>query len=323
MSATDLSKILSSENFENRSGKLSDINGFGACRNGTIETYQGQKVVRSWIGSGRDGYGEWGYTWKHPDLVKCREGDEVWFRLRTFFPNDFEFDSAPGFLKGFRVGRRKIGNDDNRGYVDGYINNSDQEWRVTCEMDPKPPGQTTGWTHFPGGGVETGVWQTFEFYVYLSRPNGKIRMWRDGELFGEVTRSTISPDGHVDRVLWTTYYNGGSPKTQGMLFDDHAVAIKNNVRDDKRWLATDNDGNRFIGLAGISDSGEPPVEPPIEPPVQPPIEPPVEPPVEPPTKPELPDLPGRIGNDVATMIAKDNCIFVYTSLPVVVVAPDD
>jgi hypothetical protein len=317
---TDLSKILLYENFEGKSGSIEELPYFRAADNTTIVDGNGGKVGQTWIDRGAEGYGDWGFYWNHPDLQKCEKGDEIWFRMQTYYPDDFEIDSTPGQLKGFRIGRVKKSNDENRGYVDWYIHNdNDNHWKHVVEFEDRPPSTPdTGWMKYPKGDLEKGKWQLYEVYCYLHPTNGVMRMWCDGELMGEQTRPTIAgpeAESRVSRVLYHTYYNGGAPKKQGSWFDHVTVAIKNRVRDDSGHLSTDANGNKFIGTdieGGVIEPPAPPVDP-VDPPVDPvdPVDP-----VAPPMPPVVDPDPGE---PVATMQVTEKRVYVTTSLPVTVI----
>jgi len=321
---TDLTKILCYENFDKYpEGSLRQVEGFQSCNNGTIETASGGgKTVNTWIARGDEGYTRWGYTYHHHEIRECEAGDEIWFRLYTKFDNDFKIQSTPGWLKGFRIGRVKKSDNSNRGYVDWYVHNDPNNyWKHVVEFEPKAPVDDF-WEDRAGSTLHKGQWQMYEVYVYLHPVNGKMRMWCDGKLVTQQTRPTIagpSNESKVSRLLWTTYYNGSAPATQGMDFDHHTVAVKNKNRDDTKYMDTDAHGNKFIGL-DIANGAivPPPVEPPTEPPVEPPIEPP---PVLPPIDPEIPEPPPEFGSG-STMHIDENAIYVSSDLPVVVLRSD-
>jgi hypothetical protein len=265
---TDLNRILCYENFDGRSGKLENIPDFGSCDNGTIENSGDGKIGQTWIGRGKEGWGEWGYSWKNDDLRACQSGDEAWCRIEIFMPNDFSVNAGSGRMKMFRFGRRKKSNDDNRGYIDWYISNGSNNlsWQAIVEMAADPPGQDTGWVEYSSGRVKKGRKQMFEFYTYFHPTNGVTRAWCDGVLFADTRRETMQSDAYLERLLFLTMYNEGSPKTQGLQFDHHTVAVKNSRRNDTAHLSTDANGNKFIGMdieGGVSEPGEP-IDPPTD-----------------------------------------------------------
>lgn len=71
------------------------------------------------IEKGKEGFGGWGARWKFPQ--KIGQGEEIWVRLRVFFPDSFNFttDFALKFLR-LHVGTAEGGH---LGYTDIYINN--------------------------------------------------------------------------------------------------------------------------------------------------------------------------------------------------------
>ena len=125
---TDLESISYYENFNGKSGKLKpQIRGFSACDHGTIEpagddTENDSERAQTWIRALSDGWGKWGFQLETADIIGLREGDEIWFRVKMKFPDDFNFRTDVSKVKGFRIGRREIKDHDaNRGYIDWYI----------------------------------------------------------------------------------------------------------------------------------------------------------------------------------------------------------
>jgi hypothetical protein len=319
---TNLNQILLYENFDGKSGQIEKYPGFSAADNTTIIDAGGGQAGATWIDNGATGWGDWGFAWEHPDLQKCEKGDEIWWRLMVYFPEDFKIQSEPGFMKGFRIGRVKKSNNDNRGYVDWYIGNDNKnQWRHIVEFEPNAPGHDS-WHMYEDGDLKKGTAQLYEIYCYLHPVNGVMRMWCDGEMIGEETRPTIagsSAESYVQRLLWTTYYNGGSPQKQWMSFDHFSVAVKNSGRDDSQHLSTDSHGNKHIGTdiqGGIVQPPAPPVDP-VDPPVDP-VDPPVDPVIPPPSLPPV-IVPGA---EVATMQVHENRVYVYSSLPVTVISSE-
>ena len=318
---TDLSKIAISESFNGRSGALSSVPGFSACENGTINKTggyaDGTECGQTWIAEGDQGWGRWGFSLKDEAIKGLRSGDEIWFRVAMALQPDFDFKTHASKLKCFRIGRKVIGTDENRGYVDWYIHSGTRDWSSIVEFEG-----AGDWRTHEGGRVQPGKWQMYEVYCKLHPTNGLMRIWCDGKLLtGDPVRATISSGskaGEVDRLLFYTYWNHESPQTQGLIFDDVAVAVKRPGRDDTPHLSRDAAGNKYIGMD--TESGDGPVDPPVEPEIPPVEPPPVDPPVEPPVKPEPPT--GPAGDSVAAMDVCENCVFVHTDLPVVVVPVD-
>jgi hypothetical protein len=311
---TDFSQILSSENFL-QSDRLDDYEGFSGC-NTSGPIVNGSVPTR--IAEGISGYGDWGYSFYHDDLSNCESGDEIWWRLYTRWPTDFRFESSPGQMKSFRIGRVKKHNDENRGYVDWYIANGGGNFtKGIVEFEDRAPGNSSSWDTYEGSELDLGEWNMMEVYCYLHPVNGIMRMWKDGNMVGEFVRPTIADpeseaETRVSRLLWLTYYNGNSPCDQQMEFSHHAVAIKSKARDDTPYLSTDSHGNFCLGV-GVED-GEIPVEPPIEP-TEPPVIPPPVDPIDPPVVP--------IPVEGATMHVDKHAVHVYTELPVVVYSTND
>ena len=97
--------------------EFTDASGLTTYNNNII--YNGQNSAQLSIHQGSDGWGSWGGRKELPELLG--EGDELWVRVRTFMPEDFDYSTnfALKFLR-FRV---SSGDGDHIGYVDIYIRN--------------------------------------------------------------------------------------------------------------------------------------------------------------------------------------------------------
>ncbi|MCF6226990.1 MAG: hypothetical protein L3J22_11915 [Xanthomonadales bacterium] len=67
----------------------------------TSVVYAGTNSAQMNIQQGAEGFGFWGGRKQFPS--ELGEGDELWIRLRTFFPTDFNFNTNLAFLKFLRV----------------------------------------------------------------------------------------------------------------------------------------------------------------------------------------------------------------------------
>lgn len=84
--------------------------------------YDGANSAQMNIQQGANGWGVWGGRKQLPS--ELGEGDELWIRLRTFFPTGFDFNTNLNFLKFLRVTVKEgdgtpIGNHDLMIYNDG------------------------------------------------------------------------------------------------------------------------------------------------------------------------------------------------------------
>jgi hypothetical protein len=242
--ATDLSKALLYQSFEQYAPGTSqyDVEGkFNACRNGKVREADGKRVLETSIGKGETGWGHWGYGLE--SLPKLRAGDELWYRVAMFFPEEFDFWTDHGSLKTFRFCRQTISDKKNRGCVDMQIQASGS-WRIGSEYD----NWGKSWLQVKGGKVVKGEWGLFEVYMKMGDP-GIMRMWKDGVLFAEYNQfETLQEGAQFLRVLQFTYWNGSAPKTQGMLMDHITVFIQGQGYAGKQYLSTDVAGNRYIGM---------------------------------------------------------------------------
>jgi hypothetical protein len=221
--------------------------------------YTGPLAARLTAREGETGWGKWGGALEHP--TPLRAGDEIWFRVRTYFPSGFDYYSYSegGRLKFLRIHTVDGHTKENQGYNDIYIDEkgSSTPFRYICECEHK-------WT--PIGTQEYlprfDRWETYEFYVKLhpvpvsQGGQAMIRFWKNGELMAEIRdRKTLkNMDSISQRTLLFTYWNGGAPKTQSMWVDDVVLTTR-------RPAAKDQYGNAFVGTGqeSIAKLPEPPI----------------------------------------------------------------
>lgn len=225
----------------------------------------GGKSCKQKITGGEFGFGEWGGILAFPE--KLLKGDEVWIRVRNYFPVGFDYSADP-WLKFLRVSTNQS-NGDNRGYNDWYINKKGDlpPFRFIYEGR-----QDLAW-HKVGEAshaIKLGVWETYEFYIKFDTKSvdeggsGRMRAWKNGVLMKDMTdRATLnSATDYSERLHIFTYWNDstdpvGAPKSQSSYIDD--VVITN-----ERPLNTDSFGNSAIGMGGyvparVSAPPRPPV----------------------------------------------------------------
>lgn len=223
--------------------------------------YEGPYSARLTIEKGKTGWGWWGGLVEHPKELKA--GDEVWLRVRTFFPAGFDYFSyAEGNrLKFLRVHTAHGKTKAHEGYND-----------VLIDMKSSPNAFIFG---FEGQNWWKGIapksklpafdtWETYELYIKfhpIAKASGGeavIRFWQNGELLGEINdrKTLVSMNSVATRSLLFTYWNGGAPKTQSMWVDDIVVTSD-------RPGGKDAHGNSFIGL-GVKQSVSPPAPPTLE-----------------------------------------------------------
>lgn len=198
------------------------------------------------INGGSSGSSDFGAYIYFPEPV--REGGEVWYRVRTFMPTSFDYQSPNFALKFMRV--RTATGGTGRGYLDTYINRSggyfyqnefyrnqaNEDWHEQDRADIRN-NET----------VQKGVWETTEVYIRFSSGQGIYRVWKNGKLSYENTKwPTLATSSDVaDLALLFTYWNGNAPKSQSMFVDDIIVTTD-------RPSNRDSHGNAFIGVGGSS-----------------------------------------------------------------------
>lgn len=221
------------------------------------EVYEGNSSARLSVTGGETAFGVWGGIINHPsDLVR---GDEVWFRVRTFMPAGFNYDSyAEGsHLKFLRI-HTQSASGANQGYNDWYINPTTRgEYAHKFIFE----GQQQ-WSKFGDSATQRpvlGVWETYELYLKLdptpvdSGGEARVKVWKNGILLGDFTNryTLVDNDSVSDRTHIFTYWNGGAPKTQHMWLDD--VILTTDTPS-----AVDAEGNRYIGMGDVTPRPNPP-----------------------------------------------------------------
>lgn len=200
--------------------------------------------------------------------VQCTQGDEVWFRFRTFFPTGFNFQApGNGHLKFMRIDTGPTsgashshldwylaaGSGTAAGFWDFILEGSAQSWLFGGT--PTTPVPT---------GIVRNVWQTWEGYYKLHTvaASAIIRLWRDGVRIvdtsanipsGVAARSTLNnatdvagfdAGGNGGGFMMSTYWNGGSPANQSWWIDDFTIYTSKTGAP----ANVDSSGNPFIGM---------------------------------------------------------------------------
>lgn len=179
------------------------------------------------IEAGSHGVGSWGgiISFESCGGRKLVKGDEIWIRLRTKFPADFDFTADPHLLF-LRLpikdekGNGQVANDiyipgGKNGHVFEFVRQGDPQWVYFGNIADR---------------IVFGLWETYEWYLKLSDTTwddepgeGAImRFWKNDNLLAEITdKATLAtPDGHLPEFHLFTYWHGGAPRTQKMYIDD-------------------------------------------------------------------------------------------------------
>ena len=219
------------------------------------EAYGGSHGCRLSVVGGTDGWGTWGGAIRFPS--KLVRGDQLWIRVRTKVPMDFDYGSygAGERLKFLRV--HTAGEDGKHiGYDDLYIQREGSanpfNWIYESEEIWSPVGETSD-------GIQRGTWETYEIYLKFDNvPQAaggaaRVRIWKNGRLLKDIQdRITLRTAlAYADYFYFFTYWNGNAPKTQFMFTDD--VIVQSAVPS-----ARDAEGFAFIGTENeIPDSQRP------------------------------------------------------------------
>lgn len=256
----------------------SALNNFGDAAGRTEYTseqyVEGGMGCKMQIEKGSVGWANWGGRKNLP--TKLYKGSEIWVRVHTFFPEEFDYDSdgegsKVKFLRvhtmGEEDGKRGSCVGANEGYNDWYLHPTtklfgDEAYGFIKECQGK-------WRFFGsfknGISIKKGVWETYEMYLKLDNVaasnggQGLVRVWRNEELLGEFRdiRTLMTSKSYAVSLLMFTYWNGGSPKSQHMYMDDLIVT-------NERPGSQDSAGNPRIGTGEIQNSrvlSSPPVSP--------------------------------------------------------------
>jgi hypothetical protein len=199
------------------------------------------QVCKLTITQGSDGWMQgWGGTLTYP--TPLGKGDEIWVRIRVFFPQNFDFTAtAGGRLKFLRV--NTTGGSKNDLYFVpstapapndtlGYIYEGEDKWEF---FGPFPTREQ---------------WETYEMYIKFDTASiqdsgqARVRVWKDGHLLVDIQdRYTLkNPTDVADQSLVFTYWNGGAPRGQYAYIDD--LYITNETP-----TTLDDTGFPFIGTA--------------------------------------------------------------------------
>lgn len=239
----------------------------GATEYSSEQSVEGGLSCKFKIKKGSDGWGKWGGRKILPTVLE--KGDELWMRVHTFFPADFDYNvtGAGNKLKFLRAHTRSTISGQggscvpaNEGYNDWYIYPDTQEFGDTPYGFIKECHNV--WQEFgsfnEGMYIHREVWETYEMYIKLdnipSASGGEalVRVWRNNDLLGEFTSvpTLVTAESFVDAFLIFTYWNGRSPKTQHMYIDDLVVT-------NETPTSVDSEGNPRVGVGELLPSNPP------------------------------------------------------------------
>lgn len=186
-----------------------------------------------------------------------QRGDELWVRFRLFIPQGFDYNAygAGDHLKFIRMSVKD---------TSGTYSRLDWYWTQEGTVPPhqvileRDQCTTNCWQKFGSASQkpQRGTWETYEMYAKFDTVpvdaggQGRVRAWKNGILIGDLTnRPTMnSSSDTVTDVRIFSYWNGGSPKTQHLYFDD---LVATNVPP----ATIDSNGNNYIGAGNFSGTG--------------------------------------------------------------------
>lgn len=256
-------------------GATAPFNTFNFATVSNAQSYDAPNSVISTVSNGSFNFGG---AYALSTSINPTVGNEVWFRIRLFFPTGFNFTAGGGpaanALKFMRIDTMPTSSSSDHSHIDWYLlgGNSTSvggfDWIYEGSPSGGPGG--TGWLF--GGGSSTALpsgiirnqWQTWEVYYKLETTGAAsiIRFWRDGTLICDTSanipsgvaqlptiitgNSIYGAFGNPGGFMWSTYWNGGSPATQSAYCDDFTIYTSLTGAP----TATDSHGNVFIGTGG-------------------------------------------------------------------------
>lgn len=200
--------------------KVAGLDAAGGTRYTKEQSFEGGKAAVLEARRGRENYGRWGGRVEFPS--KLRKGDEVWWRVRTFWPKGMDYTAEPR-LKFLRV-HTCSASGKNQGYNDIYINKPEskipfqfiyegaQKWSPVSDANDA---------------IVPDIWETYEYYMKLDNRSvdeggqARIRFWKNGKLLKDITdRKTLKiDDDYADSALLFTYWNS-SPYLGQIVYDE-------------------------------------------------------------------------------------------------------
>lgn len=207
--------------------------------------YAGEQSAALRVEKGTDGWESFGGRRFLPAQHRVGRGGELWIRVRVFFPPGFSFAADP-WLKFLRVDTGR--GDTHEGYDDWYLDDpdaGDPAHVFISEVSGEPSrrcGRSTD-------GPRRGRWETYEMYLRFddvaARAGGsaRVRFWKDGLLLCDIDdlATLATPSSSASAFLFSTYWNGGAPRTQQMYLDDVVITSR-------RPAARDAHGNPQLGM---------------------------------------------------------------------------
>ncbi|GAF69655.1 unnamed protein product, partial [marine sediment metagenome] len=171
--------------------RVASLDAAGGTKYTVEQSFEGGKAAVLNARRGKESYGRWGGRVKFPG--RLRKGDEIWWRVRTFWPKGMDYSANPR-LKFLRV-HTCTPEGKNRGYNDIYINKPESKipFQFIYEGAHK-------WSPVSGEGdaIVPDKWETYEYYVKLDDRSvadggqARIRFWKNGKLLRDVTdRKTL------------------------------------------------------------------------------------------------------------------------------------
>lgn len=193
-------------------GNSSALTGPFATKFSDLQAYSGSQSAMLDAIERQEGFGHWGGSVTFPQ--KLYKGNEIWIRLRTFFPTDFNYTANPR-LKFLRTHISKpdgLGGFTNGGYNDIYINPPGSAIPFFGIKEQQDIGVNIGTA---SNAIVLGAWETYECYIKFdevsmdSGGGGVMRFWKNGILLKNMTniRTLNTADSYADFFYLFSYWN--------------------------------------------------------------------------------------------------------------------
>ena len=225
----------------------------------TEQVHEGNMAAKATITAQTDGFGDFGGNWNLKNGMQLGEGDQIWYRVWLYVPQDFDFTcyctEGPKFMRIHTAAP----NGNNEGYWNLHLLTTGITIATSVTQDfydnhPYP------WYDIRkiNGKVDKGSWHAYEQYIRFSATPGQgiYRAWYDGKLIFEdtITQTLRSSNSIVDKVQLFTYWRGTpqeQPKKTQSLYVD-SIIITNEQPDSK-----DANGNPYIGVGDATFTAPP------------------------------------------------------------------
>lgn len=223
----------------------------------TVEDY-----IAGGVYSGRDPWMQFGFIKDVSNIVS--ETEEAWFRVYTYYPEGFDFDTPGGADKLSFFGHRdQNGSPTVTTYIsrgNASVGQLDGRWMGRLEGIDNGP--ENGWWRLDNGENQPvrNQWECYEMYIkFSSGSDGLVKLWKNNGLIGEFSGRTLGSGGEPNDIRFHVWWDGSVPKNQTFYWTKPAIAIRGASRDDTEHMTVDTTGFPIIGKDADHDGTSNPV----------------------------------------------------------------